>query len=199
MDFLANIIKRPKSIATTGISTNQPTTMEALEAASPADECSTPRDKGGVTLVSAHLDSLLESASEELQRLEGKHCELFMESISNPLPAPEDSTDSREEIQKFLSEINFNLNQVSANEMEHLQAMSGEVCLKELGLSFYVHPWVGGVLVLGKLHKSTHWNFFVMSQCVLPIAYIVFMRFHLVLSPYCVAENIILNRVVSSH
>ncbi|XP_032576195.1 uncharacterized protein LOC6613860 isoform X2 [Drosophila sechellia] len=127
MDFLANIIKRPKSIATTGISTNQPTTMEALEAASPADECSTPRDKGGVTRVSAHLDTLLESASEELQRLEGKHCDLFMESISKPLPAPEDSTDSREEIQKFLSEINFNLNQVSANELEHLQAMSGEL------------------------------------------------------------------------
>ncbi|EDV47814.2 uncharacterized protein LOC6551753 isoform X1 [Drosophila erecta] len=127
MDFLASIIKRPKSIATTGITTNQPTTMDALEAASPTNDCSTPRDKEGLPLVSAHLDTLLQSASEDLQRLEEQHCNLIMEPISSPLPAHEDTSSSRESIQKFLSEINFNLNQVSDNEMEHLQAMSGEL------------------------------------------------------------------------
>ncbi|XP_043657052.1 uncharacterized protein LOC122622565 isoform X2 [Drosophila teissieri] len=126
MDFLASIIKRPKSIATTGITTNQPMTMEALKAASPADDYSTPRDKEGLSLVSQDLATLVESASESPQ-LKEQHCNLIMEPILNPLPAPEDISCSRETIQTFLSEINFNLNQVSDNEMEHLQAMSGEL------------------------------------------------------------------------
>ncbi|XP_039495533.1 uncharacterized protein LOC120454369 isoform X2 [Drosophila santomea] len=126
MDFLASIIKRPKSIATTGITTNQPMTMEALKDDSPADNYSTPRDKEGLSLVSQDLDTLVQSASESPQ-LKEPHCNLIKEPISNPLPATEDISCSRETIQTFLSEINFNLNQVSDNEMEHLQAMSGEL------------------------------------------------------------------------
>jgi len=149
MDFIASIIKRPKSIATTGITTTQPAAMEASEvrhpsprdngittgiattqpAATEASEAKhpSPKDNEGDSPISLHLGTLLESAAEDLLQLEEQHCSLLKEPISIPLAASENSS-SRETIQQLLSEINVNLNQVSANEMEHLQAMSGEVC-----------------------------------------------------------------------
>ncbi|XP_065722717.2 uncharacterized protein tacc isoform X3 [Drosophila suzukii] len=148
MDFIASIIKRPKSIATTGITTTQPAAMEASEvrhpsprdngittgiattqpAATEASEAKhpSPKDNEGDSPVSLHLGTLLESAAEDLLQLEEQHCSLLKEPISIPLAASENSS-SRETIQQLLSEINVNLNQVSANEMEHLQAMSGEM------------------------------------------------------------------------
>jgi len=143
MDFIASIIKRPKSIATTGITTTQPAAMEASEVrhpsprdngittgiatTQPAATEASPRDNEGDSPISLHLGTLLESAAEDLLQLEEQHCSLLKEPNSTPLTASENSS-SRETIQQLLSEINVNLNQVSANEMEHLQAMSGEVC-----------------------------------------------------------------------
>jgi len=143
MDFIASIIKRPKSIATTGITTTQPAAMEASEVrhpsprdngittgiatTQPAATEASPRDNEGDSPISLHLGTLLESAAEDLLQLEEQHCILLKEPNSIPLAASENSS-SRETIQQLLSEINVNLNQVSANEMEHLQAMSGEVC-----------------------------------------------------------------------
>ncbi|XP_017119829.1 uncharacterized protein LOC108141124 isoform X2 [Drosophila elegans] len=127
MDFIANIMKRPKSIATTGITTTQPAGKEATEVASPVDDHPSPRDCDGASLISTHLGTLLESASEDLLRLEEQHCSLLMDPNSNTPSTPAISSGSRETIQQLLSEINVNLNQVSANEMEHLQAMSGEL------------------------------------------------------------------------
>ncbi|XP_037730767.1 uncharacterized protein LOC119561016 isoform X3 [Drosophila subpulchrella] len=148
MDFIASIIKRPKSIATTGITTTQPAAMEASDvghpsprdngittgiattqpAATEASEAkhSSPRDNEGGSPISLHLGTLLESAAEDLLQLEEQNCSLLKEPSSIPLAASENSS-SRETIQQLLSEINVNLNQVSANEMEHLQAMSGEM------------------------------------------------------------------------
>ncbi|XP_017081694.2 uncharacterized protein LOC108114978 isoform X2 [Drosophila eugracilis] len=127
MDFIASIMKRPKSIATTGITSTQSAAMEASEAASPPEDLPSAKVTEGVSLISPHLSTLLESASEDLLRLEEQHCNLLMEPVPIPLAAPETNSASRETIQQLLSEINVNLNQVSANEMEHLQAMSGEL------------------------------------------------------------------------
>ncbi|XP_017046043.1 uncharacterized protein LOC108091379 isoform X2 [Drosophila ficusphila] len=127
MDFIANIMKRPKSIATTGITSTQPADVEATKAVSPDIDPPSPRDNEGVSLISTDLGTLLESASEDLERLEEQHCSLLMEPIELPIATPANSGSSRETIQQLLSEINVNLNQVSANEMEHLQAMSGEL------------------------------------------------------------------------
>ncbi|KAH8343969.1 hypothetical protein KR084_002827 [Drosophila pseudotakahashii] len=126
MDFIASIIKRPKSIATTGITNTQPTGMDASEAARPGDGHPSPRDIEGVPPIASHLGTLLESASEDLLRLEEQHCSLPV-SIAHAAPESSSSSSSRETIQQLLSEINVNLNEVSANEMEHLQAMSGEL------------------------------------------------------------------------
>ncbi|XP_016977274.2 uncharacterized protein LOC108043205 isoform X2 [Drosophila rhopaloa] len=128
MDFIANIIKRPKSIATTGITTTQPTGKKATETASPVDDHPSPKDREGeAPLIGTHLGTLLESASEDLLRLEEQHSSLLMDPHSTPPTSPANSSSSRETIQQLLSEINVNLNQVSANEMEHLQAMSCEL------------------------------------------------------------------------
>ncbi|XP_016997528.2 uncharacterized protein tacc isoform X1 [Drosophila takahashii] len=126
MDFIASIIKRPKSIATTGITATQPAGMDASEVIRPTDPHPSPGDNEGVPPIPSHLDTLLESASEDLLRLEEQHCSLPV-SITHAAPESSSSSSSRETIQQLLSEINVNLNQVSANEMEHLQAMSGEL------------------------------------------------------------------------
>ncbi|XP_070138351.1 transforming acidic coiled-coil-containing protein 2 isoform X2 [Drosophila bipectinata] len=119
MDFFANIIKRPLSVARSG---SHATTMEAAQA--PTD--ATPKE--GAPLVSTDLGSLLDSASEDLMFLEEQHSKMLLEPIPLPIASPvTPPTSSRDSIQKLLSEINVNLNQVSANEMEHLQAMSGEL------------------------------------------------------------------------
>lgn len=125
MDFIANIIKRPKSMA----SGKQPAAMEATKAISPAEDRPSLGDRQDrhVPLVSLDLDTLLDSASEDLLLLEEQHTNLIQgDPIEDLLALP--SSSSKDTIQQLLSEINVNLNQVSANEMEHLQAMSGEVC-----------------------------------------------------------------------
>ncbi|XP_043951382.1 uncharacterized protein LOC108032905 isoform X2 [Drosophila biarmipes] len=132
MDFIASIMKRPKSIATTGITSTQATAMEASKEEHPFSKHSgTATTQPAATETQeaehpSHLGTLLESAAEDLLQLEEQHCSLLNETISIPLAAAENSS-SRETIQQLLSEINVNLNQVSANEMEHLQAMSGEI------------------------------------------------------------------------
>lgn len=121
MDFIANIIKRPLSVGSSG--SPHAAAMEAAQA--PSDV--TPR--AGDPLRSTDLGALLDSASEDLLFLEEQHSNLLLEPLAIPMASPTTPpTSSRESIQKLLSEINVNLNQVSANEMEHLQAMSGEVC-----------------------------------------------------------------------
>lgn len=126
MDFIANIIKRPLSVAGSG---SHAAAMEATQA--PTDVA--PR-AGGAPLMSTDLGALLDSASEDLLFLEEQHSNLLMEPLPIPMASPPITplTSGRESIQKLLSEINVNLNQVSANEMEHLQAMSGEVCPRKL-------------------------------------------------------------------
>ncbi|XP_032312203.1 uncharacterized protein LOC6498890 isoform X2 [Drosophila ananassae] len=121
MDFIANIIKRPLSVAGSG---SHAAAMEATQA--PTDVA--PR-AGGAPLMSTDLGALLDSASEDLLFLEEQHSNLLMEPLAIPMTSPHITppTSGRESIQKLLSEINVNLNQVSANEMEHLQAMSGEL------------------------------------------------------------------------
>ncbi|KAH8385089.1 hypothetical protein KR200_003472 [Drosophila serrata] len=122
MDFLANIIKKPKSMA----SGKQPTAMEATEAISSAEEHPSLAVNQEKPSHSQDLDTLLDSASEDLLLLEKQHSDLILgDPIEDPLATP--SSTSRDTIQQLLSDINLNLNQVSANEMEHLQAMSGEL------------------------------------------------------------------------
>ncbi|KAH8264525.1 hypothetical protein KR038_009604 [Drosophila bunnanda] len=123
MDFLANIIKKPKSVA----SGKQPTDMEATEAISPAENPPPLRDNQEKPSVSQDLNTLLDSASEDLQLLEKQHSDLILGDPIEDSPASSPASTSRDIIQQLLSDINLNLNQVSANEMEHLQAMSGEL------------------------------------------------------------------------
>ncbi|KAH8248352.1 hypothetical protein KR032_002007 [Drosophila birchii] len=123
MDFIANIIKKPKSMA----SGKQPTAMEATEAISPADNhLSLENNQEEKPSGTQDLNTLLQSASEDLLLLEKNHNDLILgDPLEHPLATPASS--SRDTIQQLLSDINLNLNQVSANEMAHLQAMSGEL------------------------------------------------------------------------
>ncbi|KAH8418510.1 hypothetical protein KR009_010844 [Drosophila setifemur] len=118
MDFLANIIKRPISMTSSGA---QSTAMEVSKAVSTREAVSS-RD----TAESPDLSALLDSASDDLLLLEEQHILMV-----NPLPTAIEKTSppnsNKETIQQLLSKINVNLNQVSAIEMEHLQAMSGEL------------------------------------------------------------------------
>nr|XP_017031195.1 uncharacterized protein LOC108080809 isoform X3 [Drosophila kikkawai] len=122
MNFIANIIKRPKSIA----SRKQGTAMEATEGFSPADDRPSEGDNEEKSTGFQDLKTLLDSASEDLLQLEKQHSDLILGApIENPLAIQASS--SRDTIQQLLIDINLDLNQVSANEMEHLQAMSGEL------------------------------------------------------------------------
>ncbi|KAH8340573.1 hypothetical protein KR059_001434 [Drosophila kikkawai] len=122
MNFIANIIKRPKSI----VSRKQGTAMEATEGFSPADDRPSEGDNEEKSTGSQDLKTLLDSASEDLLQLEKQHSDLILGApIENPLAIQASS--SRDTIQQLLIDINLDLNQVSANEMEHLQAMSGEL------------------------------------------------------------------------
>ncbi|XP_034131406.1 transforming acidic coiled-coil-containing protein 3 isoform X2 [Drosophila guanche] len=114
MDFIANIIKRPLSLGRTDASS----TSNGIQSSTDSE----PRAS-----MAAHTDlkQLLDSATEDLLQLEEDHSNLLDLGISDPAPHPLPS--GRETIQKLLLDINVNLSQVSAHEMEHLQAMSAEM------------------------------------------------------------------------
>lgn len=77
------------------------------------------------------LENLLDSASQDLDTLEEQHKQLI-DAVLDPdevmLAATKPPT-PRETIKQLLCDINVNLDQVTTNEMEHLQAMSLEVCV----------------------------------------------------------------------
>ncbi|XP_034660321.1 transforming acidic coiled-coil-containing protein 3 isoform X2 [Drosophila subobscura] len=114
MDFIANIIKRPLSMGRTDASST-----------SNGDQSSTDSEPRASMAAHTDLNQLLDSATEDLLQLEEDHSNLLDLGISDPAPRPLPS--GRESIQKLLLDINVNLSQVSAHEMEHLQAMSAEM------------------------------------------------------------------------
>ncbi|XP_041450849.1 titin [Drosophila obscura] len=124
MDFLANIIKRPLSIGMTDASSSS--SGSSGDHSSTDSSSSKPRDApSALASMAAHTDlnQLLDSATEDLLQLEEDHSNLL--GLGNTDPNPLRS--GREGIQKLLLDINVNLSQVSAHEMEHLQAMSAEM------------------------------------------------------------------------
>ncbi|XP_064554118.1 uncharacterized protein tacc isoform X3 [Drosophila montana] len=80
--------------------------------------------------IDPELDNLFDSAAQDLDSLERQHKDLI-EHVDAPVPSPDavpkSPNSTRETIKQLLSEINFNLDQVTAREMEHLQAMSLEL------------------------------------------------------------------------
>lgn len=141
MDFLSNLIKRPNSIvlpetepaSAPGAS---PSCSSSAPTAVPSSRHSLSSSTAFITLamdrcsIDPELDSLFDSAAQDLDSLERQHKDLI-DHVDAPVPCPDSppkSTNStREAIKQLLSEINFNLDQVTAREMEHLQAMSLEV------------------------------------------------------------------------
>ncbi|KAM8704524.1 hypothetical protein ACLKA7_009037 [Drosophila subpalustris] len=124
MDFLSNLIKRPNSIA-----------MPVPEASSSSIEPSTETPSPQISLtmercsIDTELENLFESAAKDLNYLEEQHNHLIDcvdKEMNPPLVAPLSPT-PRETIQQLFSEINVNLDKVTAHEMEHLQAMSLEL------------------------------------------------------------------------
>lgn len=78
------------------------------------------------------LENLLDSASQDLDTLEEQHQQLI-DAVVDPVDimvAEAKPSTPRETIKQLLCDINVNLDQVTTNEMEHLQAMSLEVCVK---------------------------------------------------------------------
>ncbi|XP_017142957.1 transforming acidic coiled-coil-containing protein 2 isoform X2 [Drosophila miranda] len=98
MDFITNMIKRPLSIRLSDASSSS-----GLSSADPK-----PKDSPSA-LASMAVHPVL--TTEDLIQL------------GDPEPLPS----GRESIQKLLLDVNVNLSQVSAHEMEHLQAMSAEM------------------------------------------------------------------------
>ncbi|XP_030562216.1 PDZ and LIM domain protein Zasp isoform X3 [Drosophila novamexicana] len=141
MDFLSNLIKRPNSIvlpetepaSAPGAS---PSCSSSAPTAVPSSRHSLSSSTAFITLamdrcsIDPELDSLFDSAAQDLDSLERQHKDLI-DHVDAPVPCPDSppkSTNStRETIKQLLSEINFNLDQVTAREMEHLQAMSLEL------------------------------------------------------------------------
>ncbi|KAH8407788.1 hypothetical protein KR222_007815 [Zaprionus bogoriensis] len=127
MDFLSNLIKRPHSIAVmstaNGGSSSAPSSSE-----SPSENASEVAPALERCAIDTDLENLLNSASRDLDSLEEQH-NLLIDAVepeekSGSLDTP---TTPRETIQQLLCDINVNLDQVTANEMEHLQAMSLEL------------------------------------------------------------------------
>ncbi|XP_030374651.1 uncharacterized protein LOC115624193 isoform X2 [Scaptodrosophila lebanonensis] len=142
MDFISNIIKRPMSIvlpdpspssssSTTAISTG----MQNQKEKSPSPGPNSPLIARAMNRsINTELTDLLDSAALDLVRLDQQqsthsvHKENPNNSYTDQKPVdPMTPINNRETIQQLLNEINFNLNQVSINEMEHLQAMSEEL------------------------------------------------------------------------
>ncbi|KRF79048.1 transforming acidic coiled-coil-containing protein 2 isoform X3 [Drosophila virilis] len=141
MDFLSKLIKRPNSIVlpetepapapgpSASCSSSAPTAV-------PSSRPSLSSPTAFITLamdrcsIDPELDSLFDSAAQDLDSLERQHKDLI-DHVDAPVPcpdsAPKSTNSTRETIKQLLSEINFNLDQVTAREMEHLQAMSLEL------------------------------------------------------------------------
>jgi len=125
MDFLSNLIKRPNSIVLPVPETNSTPIV-------PNSETSTSK-QNSLTMdrcsIDTELENLFESAAEDLNILEEQHNQLIDNEDKEEKPLLATPTTPRETIQQLLSEINVNLDKVTAHEMEHLQAMSLEVCV----------------------------------------------------------------------
>lgn len=138
MNFISNLIKRPHSIAAMsdakGSSGNSPTTTAAAAAVQGAEETAAASAPAMSRCTNdTDLENLFDSASQDLDKLEEKH-QLLIDNVGEPVEELllEKPTTTRETIEQLLSNINFNLDQVTANEMEHLQAMSLEVCVDRI-------------------------------------------------------------------
>ncbi|XP_034485319.1 putative mediator of RNA polymerase II transcription subunit 26 isoform X2 [Drosophila innubila] len=127
MDFLSNLIKRPNSIAMSVPEESSSSIEPSTETSSPQislimDRCS----------IDTELENLFESAAKDLNCLEEQHNHLIdidtveKEEVKPTLATPTKPS-PKETIQQLLSEINVNLDRVTAHEMEHLQAMSLEL------------------------------------------------------------------------
>ncbi|XP_017873421.1 PREDICTED: transforming acidic coiled-coil-containing protein 2 isoform X3 [Drosophila arizonae] len=148
MDFLSNLIKRPNSIAVPDsnsvaqVDAKRPDrgTDPSCSSTAPTAELSprrtSPSPTSLITLamnrcsIDTDLENLFDSAAQELDSLEQQHNELIAHVEAAPVSCSESAdkpVNSRETISQLLNEINFNLDQVSAREMEHLQAMSLEL------------------------------------------------------------------------
>ncbi|XP_002137860.4 transforming acidic coiled-coil-containing protein 3 isoform X2 [Drosophila pseudoobscura] len=101
MDFITNMIKRPLSIRLSDANSSSSDSGLSLADSKPKDSPS--------ALASMAVHPVV--ATEDLLQL----------GDLEPLPS------ARESIQKLLLDVNVNLSQVSAHEMEHLQAMSAEM------------------------------------------------------------------------
>lgn len=122
MDFLSKIIKRPHSIAT----------MSDAKASSDTPTAPASSEISAATAPAMDLENLLDSASQDLDTLEEQHQQL-LDAVVDPVDivvAEAKPSTPRETIKQLLCDINVNLDQVTTNEMEHLQAMSLEVCVK---------------------------------------------------------------------
>ncbi|KAH8294818.1 hypothetical protein KR018_003378 [Drosophila ironensis] len=123
MDFLTNLIKRPISMAS-GAATASPT--EAANATSSREDDEPPKNETGIPTTATNLGELFMSGSDDLEEW-SKNLLLDLSPTDPSTSASNSSASSRTSIQQLLSEVNGNLTQVSAYEMEHLQAMSGEL------------------------------------------------------------------------
>lgn len=166
MDFLSNLIKRPNSIAVTESNSvaeadansvdrkTDPSCSSSAPAAEISSRHTSPSPTSLITLamnrcsIDTDLENLFDSAAKELDSLEQQHNELIEHVEAAPVScsdSTEKPTNTRETIKQLLNEINLNLDQVSAREMEHLQAMSLEVCV-DCG-------WIKWLATIGSLKK----------------------------------------------
>ncbi|KRG01817.1 transforming acidic coiled-coil-containing protein 2 isoform X2 [Drosophila mojavensis] len=148
MDFLSNLIKRPNSIAVPDSNSvaqvdaktpdrgTDPSCSSTAPTAGLNSRHTSPSPTSLITLamnrcsIDTDLENLFDSAAQELDSLEQQHNELIAHVEAAPVSCSESAdkpANSRETITQLLNEINFNLDQVSAREMEHLQAMSLEL------------------------------------------------------------------------
>ncbi|KAH8360053.1 hypothetical protein KR093_010416 [Drosophila rubida] len=124
MDFLSNLIKRPNSILLPVPEADSRTTnLAGAEATSSPPQVALTMDRCSID---AELETLFDSATKDLNCLEEQH-NILIDVIEREPEALSSPSSPRETIQQLLSDINVNLDQVSAHEMEHLQAMSLEL------------------------------------------------------------------------
>ncbi|XP_062122082.1 putative mediator of RNA polymerase II transcription subunit 26 isoform X3 [Drosophila sulfurigaster albostrigata] len=127
MDFLSNLIKRPSSIMLPIPETDSLTTNSAS-----SETTSSPPPPPQVNLImdrcniDTELENLFDSAAKDLNSLGEQH-NLLIDDVDKEPEVVSTPSSPRETIQQLLSEINVNLDQVTAHEMEHLQAMSLEL------------------------------------------------------------------------
>ncbi|XP_030240436.1 transforming acidic coiled-coil-containing protein 3 isoform X2 [Drosophila navojoa] len=148
MDFLSNLIKRPHSIAVPDSNSvaaadakkpdreTDPSCNSSAPTAELSSRHTSPSPTSLITLamnrcsLDTDLENLFDSAAQELDSLEQQHNKLIEHVEAAPVSGSESTnepTNSNDTIKQLLNEINFNLDQVSAREMEHLQAMSLEL------------------------------------------------------------------------